>query len=73
MVQAGPLLLGFGCVVWVLGSNVVLARAASRSGLRWPRFPPFRAVSTHERLALLVLLMLLFVCYIAFMVLNGAA
>jgi hypothetical protein len=73
LAQMGSLLLGFGCVAWLLGSNVVLARAASRAGLRWPRFPPFRMITTHERLALAALLVLLLVCYASFTVLHGAA
>ena len=71
--QLSSLLLGFGCVAWLLGSNLVLARAASRAGLRWPRFPSFRAVTTYERLALAALLVLLLVCYALFTVLRGAA
>ncbi len=69
----GPLLLGFGCVVWLLGSNLVLARAASRAGLRWPRFPSLRMLNTQERFVLALLFVLLFVCYTSFMVLRGAA
>jgi hypothetical protein len=69
----GPLLLGFGCVVWLLGSNLVLARAASRAGLRWPRFSSLRMLNTQERFVLALLFVLLFVCYTSFMVLRGAA
>ena len=71
--QLSSLLLGFGCVAWLLGSNLVLAHAASRAGLRWPRFPPFRVVTIYERLTLAALLVLLLVCYASFTVLRGAA
>ena len=67
----GGSLLAVGCLVWLVGSNVVLARATQRLGLRWPTTIPLGKLTRSEAIKLVGLLVILVACYLVFALMGS--
>ena len=67
----GGSLLAVGCLVWLVGSNVVLARATQRLGLRWPTIVPLGKLTRSEAIRLIGFLVVLVACYLVFVLMGS--
>lgn len=61
--------LVIGCGVWLVGSNVIMATAGKRCGVRWPALVSWRQLSHAERWLLMLFLAAVVAGYVAFSVL----
>jgi len=54
-----------------VGSNVVLARATQRLGLRWPTIVPLGKLTRSEAIRLIGFLVVLVACYLVFVLMGS--